>query len=242
MPRALPVVALAIGLALRPSTLLGQAAAKTTLRDGLEKSREDRAADPAAVSAFARLASAYGTPLYVYDQGSIVRQARAVREAFAARFPKLKIHYAVKANTSLAILGLLRAEGVSAEVVSEGEIRAARAVGIPGSDIMFTSSSKSPSELRTALETGAVLNVDSRDELEQVEVMAAKAGKVVSVSFRINPGVDPHTIHQINTGISESKFGLHLEDGLALAAYDRAKAHAPDDDEGSMIAIVSKPK
>jgi diaminopimelate decarboxylase len=66
--------------------------------------------------------------------------------------------------------------------------------------------------------------VDSLDELEQVEAAAARLKKTARISFRINPGVDPHTIHQINTGVSESKFGLHLEGGIALSAYERAKA------------------
>src|SRR6185369_7834091 len=94
----------------------------------------------------------------------------------------------------------------------------------PGPEIMFTSSSKSPAELTLAIKSNVVLNIDSLDELEQVEETAKKLGKKVRISFRINPGVDPHTIHQINTGISESKFGLHLENGIALSGYERAKA------------------
>jgi diaminopimelate decarboxylase len=199
-------------------------AASPTLHDGLAKAREDQAADPAAVAAFTRLAKAYGTPLYVYDEAAIVANARALKAAFSSRFPKLKIHYAVKANSNVAIVALLKKEGFSGEVVSEGEIAIARRAGIAGSEILFTSSSKSPSEIARALKEGAVLNVDSRDELEQIEEMAAARRMTARVSFRINPGVDPHTIHQINTGISESKFGLHLEDGIAFAAYERAKA------------------
>jgi diaminopimelate decarboxylase len=165
----------------------------------------------------------HGTPLYVYDKASIVGQARALKGAFSPLFPKLKIFYAVKANTNGAIISLLREEGFGAEVVSGGELVAARRVGVPGAEIMFTSSSKRPEEIELAIHTGGVLNVDSRDELEQVETLAAKLNKTARISFRINPGVDPHTIHQINTGISESKFGLHIENGIALAAYARAK-------------------
>lgn len=184
--------------------------------------RADRADDPVAVAAFTHLAWTYGTPLYVYDRALIDQQATLVQEAFAARFPRLRIFYAMKANTNLALVSILRGHGFGMEVISGGEIEAALRCGVPGEDIIFTSSSKNPRELELAVRIGAHLNVDSLDELSQIERMAMKAGRIVPISFRINPGVDPHTIHQINTGIAESKFGLHLQDGRALAAYRRA--------------------
>lgn len=225
--RARASVLLPAGLLVLVSLALPAAGAdavstKSTLHDGLDRLREDQSSDPAAVRACERLARDFGTPLYVYDRASIERQYRSVKEAFGSRFPKLKIFYAVKANTNLTVLSLLRNEGAGAEVVSAGEIVTARKVGVPGAEIMFTSSSKSPAEIRLALETGAVLNIDSLDELSQIEEAAAHAGKLARISFRINPGVDPHTIHQINTGISESKFGLHLEDGIAFKGYEKA--------------------
>jgi diaminopimelate decarboxylase len=201
----------------------GAIAPSSTLRDGLQAARADRAGSPEATRAFQALAAKFGTPLYVYDKATIVGQARALKAAFAPRFPKLKVFYAVKANTNGTIISLLRAEGLGAEVVSGGELLTARRIGVPGSEIMFTSSSKRPDEIELAIRNDSVLNVDSLDELEQVEVIAARLGKNARISFRVNPGVDPHTIHQINTGISESKFGLHLEDGIALAGYARAK-------------------
>jgi len=210
--------ALAALLALSPALLSAQ-----TLHDALELARQDKAGEPAAAAGFARLAKQYGTPLYVYDQATIERQARALKEAFAPRFAKLRVFYAVKANTNSAIVRLLKKQGFGAEVVSGGEIAIARRLGYPGKDIMFTSSSKSPAEIEAAITAGTVVNVDSLDELEQVEATAARLKKSATISFRVNPGVDPHTIHQINTGISESKFGLHLENGLALAGYKRAK-------------------
>jgi diaminopimelate decarboxylase len=194
-----------------------------TLHDGFEKARADRAADPEAVAAFERLAREYGTPLYVYDRATILAQFARVRDAFRASFPKLRIFFAVKANSNPVIVSLLHREGAGAEVVSAGEIVLARRAGVPGSDVMFTSSSKSPDELALAVREGSVINVDSLDELDQVDGAAAKAGKVARISFRINPAVDPHTIHQINTGIADSKFGLHLTDGIALGAYERAQ-------------------
>ena len=194
-----------------------------SLHDALEKTRADKSGDPGVGAAFARLAKEHGTPLYVYDKASILGQAQALKTAFSSRFPKLKIFYAVKANTNTTILSMLRGEGAGAEVVSIGEIVTAERVGVPGKDILFTSSSKSRAEITKAIEDDVVLNIDSLDELEQVSARAVELKRTVRVSFRINPGVDPHTIHQINTGISESKFGLHLEDGIAFSAYERAK-------------------
>nr|WP_275976067.1 diaminopimelate decarboxylase [Geothrix oryzisoli] len=184
--------------------------------------RADRAGDPGVAGAFHRLADAYGTPLYVYDQGHILGQVAALKSAFAPRFSKLRILYALKANTNPAVIGLLRSQGLGAEVVSRGEIETALRVGYAGGDIMFTSSSKGPEEIRRAIQLGSVLNVDSLDELGLVQAEARRQKKQARISFRINPGVDPHTIHQINTGIAESKFGLHLQGGIAFKAYEKA--------------------
>ena len=194
-----------------------------TLHDGLEALRADRAHEPAARGAVSRLASEFGTPLYVYDRATIVSQFRSLHAAFASRFPKLRVHYALKANGNGALLRVLRGEGAAPEVVSLGEIVTALRAGWRGDEILFTSSSKGPDEIAKAVEIGAILNIDSRDELEQAAASAAAAGRRVRISFRINPGVDPHTLHHINTGIPEAKFGLHLDGGLARAAYDRAK-------------------
>ena len=194
-----------------------------TLHDGLEALRGDRAHEPAARGAVSRLAAEFGTPLYVYDRATIVSQFRSLHAAFASRFPKLRVHYALKANGNGALLKVLRGEGAAPEVVSLGEIETALRAGWRGDEILFTSSSKGPDEIAKAVEIGAILNIDSRDELEQAAASAAASGKRVRISFRINPGVDPHTLHHINTGIPEAKFGVHLDGGLARAAYARAK-------------------
>ncbi len=197
--------------------------APPSLHDGLEALREDRATDPAAVAAVARLAGEFGTPLYVYDKAGITGPFRALREAFQPRFPKLRLHYALKANGNVALARILRAEGAFPEVVSLGEILTALRAGWRGEDLLFTSSSKTPAEIAKTVETGAVLNADSIDELEQASAAAVRAGRTLRLSFRLNPGVDPDTLHHINTGIPESKFGVHLDGGHALAAYARAK-------------------
>ena len=104
-----------------------------TLREGLLLARAGEAAHPTSVAAFTRLAAAHGTPLYVYDAETIREQARALAAAFAPRFPKLRVRYALKANTNVEIVRLLLSEGLAPEVVSEGEIRAALLAGAQGS-------------------------------------------------------------------------------------------------------------
>lgn len=193
-----------------------------SLREGLLRVRAGEAAHPAAVAAFSRLAAEHGTPLYVYDAETIRESARALREAFVPRFRRLRLRYALKANTNVSIVRLLLGEGLAPEVVSEGEIRAALRAGAKGSDVLFTSSSKGPSEIDFALRHDVVLNVDNLDELAQVSAAATRLGTTARISFRINPGVDPDTLHQINTGIPESKFGLHLDGGNARRAYEAA--------------------
>lgn len=195
-----------------------------TLREGLLLVRNDEAAHPAAVAAFTRLAAEHGTPFYVYDAETIRGQARALLAAFGPCFPKLKIRYALKANTNVELVRLILSEGLAPEVVSEGEIRAALRAGARGSDILFSSSSKSPSEIDFSLRNDVLLNVDNLDELGQVSAAAVRLGTTARISFRINPGVDPDTLHQINTGCSESKFGVHLDGGIARKGYETAKS------------------
>jgi len=214
---------LSLALLLFAPALVVQAA-EPNLHDALQAARADRAGEPAVAKALQGLAGTCGTPLYVYDKTYLQGQARSVKAAFSARFPRLRILYAMKANTNPAIIRLLKAEGLGAEVISQGEIEAALVAGYKGGEIMFTSSSKGPGEIRRAIGLGAVLNVDSLDELGQVQAEARRQHKQARISFRVNPGVDPHTIHQINTGITEAKFGLHLQDGMAFKAYELAKA------------------
>ena len=195
-----------------------------TLREGLLRVRAGEAAHPEAVAALTRLAGEFGTPLYVYDAETIREKARALREAFTPRFRRLALRYALKANTNVEIVRRVLAEGLAPEVVSEGEVRAALRAGASGRDVLFTSSSKSPSEIDFALRHDVLLNVDNLDELAQVSAAALRLGTTARISFRLNPGVDPDTLHQINTGIPESKFGVHLDGGHAREAYERARA------------------
>ncbi|MFI5181509.1 MAG: diaminopimelate decarboxylase [Thermoanaerobaculia bacterium] len=190
--------------------------------EALRAARENRAGEAPVARALARLAAKFGTPLYVYDRREIEARADTLKAAFSARFSRLRIHYALKANTNVVVIRLLHARGLSAEVVSEGEVFLARTAGVPPKEILFTSSSKSPGEIARAVADGILLNADSEDELSQISAEAVEQKKTARISFRVNPGVDPVTLHKINTGISESKFGVHLEGGIALEAYRRA--------------------
>lgn len=172
-------------------------------------------------------AEAFGTPLYVYDGDRILANYRRIAQAFAAVHPQVRIHYALKANSNPAVVRLLRAAGAGAEVVSEGELELALRLGFPVREILFTSNSKSPSEIGRAVALGSILNVDSEDELEQVARRAGELGAEARISFRLNPAVDPHTHAKIATGVVDSKFGLHFVDGAARRAVERALELAP---------------
>jgi diaminopimelate decarboxylase len=198
------------------------ALAQPDFAKALRLARADHAGEPAAAGPLKALVSEYGTPLYIYDRSSILDQFRMVDQAFRAGFPRLRVFYALKANSNPEIVRLLRSAGAGAETVSGGEIQLAMECGVPGPEIIFTSSSKSPDELELAVSNNVLVNVDSRDELEQLQEVAARLGKTVRIAIRVNPSVDPDTIHQINTGKAESKFGIHLEGDLALDAYRRA--------------------
>jgi diaminopimelate decarboxylase len=132
----LATIALCVVAAAMP--IHGIARAPGTLHDGLELARTDHAADPEAVAAFERLAREFGTPLYVYDRATILSQFARVRDAFRASFPKLRVFFAVKANSNPAIVSLLHTAGAGAEVVSGGEIVLSRRAGGRRPGLLFT--------------------------------------------------------------------------------------------------------
>jgi diaminopimelate decarboxylase len=167
----------------------------------------------------ARIAAAAGTPTWVYSAGALRRRARALKAALAGAGLRASIHYAVKANGNLAVLRVLAAEGLGADVVSEGELRLARAAGIPGSAIVFSGVGKTERELRLALEEDiAQINLESAEEAAMLSALATSLGRVARVGLRVNPDVDAGTHAKITTGKSENKFGVAFEDAPALYA------------------------
>jgi diaminopimelate decarboxylase len=167
----------------------------------------------------ARVAEAVGTPAWVYSADALRRRARALRAALDGAGLRASIHYAVKANGNLAVLRVLAAEGLGADVVSEGELRAARAAGIPASAIVFSGVGKTGRELRLALAEDILqINAESAEEVEALAALAAGLGRTARVALRVNPDVDARTHAKITTGRSENKFGVPIADAPALYA------------------------
>ncbi|WP_417451639.1 diaminopimelate decarboxylase [Kordiimonas sp.] len=166
------------------------------------------------------IAAQVGTPVYVYSTATLQRHFRVFREAFATVNPL--ICFAVKANSNQAVLTTLAREGAGADVVSLGELMRATRAGIPGERIVFSGVGKTEEEMEAALEVGIKqFSVESEAELETLNIVAGRMGKVAPVSIRVNPDVDAMTHAKISTGKSENKFGIAWQ--KADAVYARIK-------------------
>lgn len=161
------------------------------------------------------LAERFGTPLYVYSRQALESAYQAYVEAFAAT-PHL-ICYAVKANSSLAILNLFARLDAGFDIVSGGELARVLAAGGDPGKVVFSGVGKTANEMRAAIEAGILcFNVESVSELHRLNRIAGELGKVAPVSFRVNPDVDPKTHPYISTGLKENKFGVPIADAPAL--------------------------
>ncbi|MDD1658066.1 MAG: diaminopimelate decarboxylase [Methanomicrobiales archaeon] len=154
------------------------------------------------------LARRYGTPLYVTDEERVRANYREYRDALQARYPRVKVLFAAKANGNPAILRALALEGAGADVFSAGELLLALRAGMAPGDLLFNGSSKSPSDLALAVEKGVRVSVDSLDELRQLDRAATEAGREVEIAFRVNPALEVPTHPKIATGLATSKFGI----------------------------------
>jgi diaminopimelate decarboxylase len=165
------------------------------------------------------LATAMGTPFYCYSTATLQRHYQVFAEAFAD-VPAL-ICYAMKANSNQAVVATLAKLGAGADVVSGGELKRALAAGVPPDRIMFSGVGKTASELAAAVDTGILcVNVESEGELALLSTIAAGKGRVVDISIRVNPDVDPKTHAKIATGKAENKFGIPISQ--AREVYARA--------------------
>ena len=170
---------------------------------------------------FSRIAQTCGTPCYVYSRAAIESRYREYDDAFAGH-PHL-VCYAVKANSSLAIINLLARLGSGFDIVSGGELERVLAAGGAPDRIVFSGVGKTADEMRRALEVGIhCFNVESEPELERLSAVAAATGRVAPVSVRVNPDVDARTHPYIATGLKENKFGVAHDDALRI--YRRAAA------------------
>jgi len=159
------------------------------------------------------LAEKYGTPLYVYSYKTLVRHFRAYDEAYGT-FPHI-VCYALKANTNGAILKLLAKEGCGADIVSGGELFRAVKAGIPGQKIVYAGVGKTEDEIRFALRSRVLMfNVESADELKEIDRVAGTMKMKAPIALRINPDIDPQTHPYISTGMKEHKFGISIDDAL----------------------------
>ncbi len=170
------------------------------------------------------LAERFGTPLYVYDRALIESRYRSLDAAFSGL--RHRICYAVKANSNLAVLQLLAHLGAGFDIVSGGELaRVVAAGGDPGK-VVFSGVGKSPAEIEEALRLGIhCFNVESAAELDLIASIAAARGVLAPVSLRVNPDVDAGTHPYISTGLRDNKFGVPIEEALALYRHAAAQPY-----------------
>jgi len=165
--------------------------------------------------ALTELAGRHGTPLYVYSQA-------AMREAVGAYQRALKgrdhlICYAMKANSSLAVLQTFADAGCGFDIVSGGELERALAAGADPAKIVFSGVGKTRAEMRQALEAGVMcFNVESEAELDVLSQVASQAGRTARISLRVNPDVDAGTHPYISTGLKGNKFGVAHANAAAV--------------------------
>jgi diaminopimelate decarboxylase len=164
-----------------------------------------------------QLARAVGTPAYVYSATHIREQYRRLAGALSGATHR--IHYSVKANSSLAILALLRELGAGVDIVSGGELERALLAGYAGRDVVFSGVGKTEQELREALDADVLLfNVESEAELHQLDRIARATGRTAPVALRVNPEVTVDTPHPYTrTGERGMKFGIPYDEALDVA-------------------------
>ncbi|HEX6574064.1 MAG TPA: diaminopimelate decarboxylase [Gemmatimonadaceae bacterium] len=163
------------------------------------------------------IADAIGTPFYVYSAAAIQQQYQRLSAALS-RVPH-RLHYSVKANSNLAILGILRQLGSGVDIVSGGEMYRAQSAGFSGNDIVFSGVGKTEREMSEALTFGVLMiNVESEEELAFLDTVAGRMGKRAPVALRVNPEVMVDTPHPYTrTGVKGMKFGIPFDETLIVA-------------------------
>ncbi|MFJ4393483.1 diaminopimelate decarboxylase [Pseudomonas sp. NPDC089395] len=169
--------------------------------------------------ALSAIAERFGTPTYVYSRAHIEAQYRSYTDALQG--VDHLVCFAVKANSNLGVLNILARLGAGFDIVSGGELERVLAAGGRADRVVFSGVGKTREDMRRALEVGVhCFNVESTDELERLQVVAAEMGKVAPISLRVNPDVDAGTHPYISTGLKENKFGIAIADAEAI--YVRA--------------------
>jgi diaminopimelate decarboxylase len=166
------------------------------------------------------IADAHGTPLYVYSASTIAARYRAVDDAFGA-YPHT-LHYALKANSTLAIVRLLRSLGSRVDANSGGEIDVALRAGFIPPEIVFTGVGKTDAELAQAIELGVrTINAESEGELDRIDAIACARQTRARVAVRVNPDIDAKSHPHISTGLKTNKFGVSIEEARDLSVRTR---------------------
>ncbi|WP_166360991.1 diaminopimelate decarboxylase [Pseudomonas akapageensis] len=169
--------------------------------------------------ALSTIAERFGTPTYVYSRAHIEAQYRSYADALEG--VSSLVCFAVKANSNLGVLNVLARLGAGFDIVSGGELERVLAAGGRADKVVFSGVGKTREDMRRALEVGVhCFNVESTDELERLQVVAAEMGVRAPVSLRVNPDVDAGTHPYISTGLKENKFGIAIAD--AEDVYVRA--------------------
>ena len=161
------------------------------------------------------LAREFKTPLYVYSR----ERMESAYQDYAAAFRPVphRICYALKANSSLALLKVFASLGAGADIVSGGELRQALRAGFPPGDIVFSGVGKTDEELSMGLAAGiGEFNVESESELRRLSGLAVARGARAFVTLRVNPDVDPKSHPYISTGLRENKFGVPIEEAARI--------------------------
>ena len=166
----------------------------------------------------ASLAQDHGTPLYVYSADGLTDYFTAFQKAVSD--VNGKVHFAVKANSNLAILSLLAEHGAGADIVSGGELLRALSAGIAAKDIVFSGVGKTDDEIRLALSRNiGQINAESIAEIHRIEAIAKEWGLQAPVAIRVNPDIDAKSHEKISTGQKTTKFGIPLDTGEAEEIY-----------------------
>jgi diaminopimelate decarboxylase len=170
------------------------------------------------------LVQTFGTPLYVVDETLVRKQCSEYMEAFRASGLQFQVAYASKAFCVMAMCKLAEEEGLSLDVVSDGELFTALQAGFPVERIHFHGNNKTPEEISMAIDAGiGCFVIDNFVEMHLVNQIGAEKGVKVKALFRVTPGVEAHTHEYISTGQQDSKFGFDITNGSAARAFAEAK-------------------
>src|SRR4030042_985048 len=170
-----------------------------------------------------KLATKFGTPLYIFDEATLRRNCAEFRSEFEQRYADTLVIYAAKAFISKALAKIFKEEGLGLDVVSGGELSIARAADFPMDKVYFHGNNKLREEIEMAMELGiSRIVVDNLHELSLVNEVARKARATQDILLRLTPGIDAHTHQYVTTGIIDSKFGFPIASGQAEDAIVKA--------------------